>query len=52
MIQTALKGPAQVWAQHRQWVKGYTRIEIGRAALQVVCPTPKDDLASQIFLLP
>lgn len=51
MIQTALKGPAQAWAQHRQLVKGYTGIESGLAALQTVCPAPKDDPAAPIFLL-
>ncbi len=51
MIQTALKGPAQAWAQHRQLVKGHAGIESGLAALQAICPTPKDDPEAPIFLL-
>ena len=51
MIQTALKGPAQAWAQHRQQVKDYTGIESGLDALQAVYPAPNDDPASPIFLL-
>ncbi|MFO7619245.1 MAG: hypothetical protein R6W91_06285, partial [Thermoplasmata archaeon] len=50
-LQTALKGPAQAWAQHRQLVKGYTGIESGLAAIQSVCPAPKDDSSAPIFLL-
>ena len=51
MIKTALKGPTQAWAQHRQLVKGYTGIESGLAALQSVCPAPESDTAAPIFLL-
>ena len=50
-IQTALKGPAQARAQHRQLVKGYTGIESGLAAIESVCPAPKEDAAAPIFLL-
>ncbi|MFP5380861.1 MAG: sulfotransferase family protein [Gammaproteobacteria bacterium] len=50
-VQTALKGPAQAWAQHRQLMKDHTGIESGLEALQAVCPAPKDDATSPIFLL-
>jgi hypothetical protein len=50
-IQTALNGPAQARAQHRQLVKGFTGIESGLAAIESVCPAPKEDAAAPIFLL-
>lgn len=51
MIQTALKGPAQARAQHRQLLNDYTGIESGLAAFATAHPSPKDDPAEPIFLL-
>ncbi|MDP3123289.1 MAG: sulfotransferase, partial [Thiobacillus sp.] len=50
-IQTALKGPAQALAQHRQLTKGYTGIASGLAALESVYQPPADDTVAPIFLL-
>lgn len=50
-IQTALQGPAQARAQHRQLLKGYTGIDSGLAALEAICPAPKNDPVAPIFLL-
>ncbi len=50
-LQTALKGPAQARAQHRQLIKGHTGISSGLAALQASCPAPADDTVAPIFLL-
>ncbi|MDO9635465.1 MAG: hypothetical protein Q7I95_00765, partial [Thiobacillus sp.] len=50
-IQTALKGPAQALAQHRQLTKGYTGIASGLAALESVYQPPVDDTVAPIFLL-
>lgn len=50
-IQTALKGPAQARAQHRQQLKTYTGVDSGLAALEALSPAPKDDAVSPIFLL-
>lgn len=51
MIQTALKGPAQARAQHRQLTKGHTGIAGGLAALATAQPAPESDTAAPIFLL-
>ncbi|MCL5059539.1 MAG: sulfotransferase [Candidatus Thermoplasmatota archaeon] len=50
-IQTALKGPAQSRAQHRQLTRGYTGIGSGLATLEAACSAPQDDTVAPIFLL-
>jgi hypothetical protein len=50
-IQSALKGPAQARAQHRQLVKAYTGIGSGLAAIGSICAAPNEDAAAPIFLL-
>lgn len=50
-LQTALKGPAQALAQHRQLLKGYTGIESGLAAFDTLYCAPKGDSSAPIFLL-
>jgi len=51
LIQTALKGPAQARAQHRQLLRRYSGISGGLAALGNMAPPPRDDATSPIFLL-
>lgn len=50
-LQSALAGPAQARAQHRQLLKGYTGIDSGLAALEAISPAPKNDPVAPIFLL-
>lgn len=50
-IRTALKGPAQALAQHRQLLKGYTGIGSGLAAFEALYAAPKDDPVAPIFVL-
>jgi hypothetical protein len=51
IIQTALKGPAQARAQHRQLTQGYTGIAGGLATLEASYSAPEDDTVAPIFLL-
>lgn len=50
-LRTALKGPTQALAQHRQLLKGYTGIESGLAAFDTLYCAPKGDPIAPIFLL-
>lgn len=50
-IQTALKGPAQARAQHRQLTRGYTGISSGLDVLEASYRAPGDDTVAPIFLL-
>jgi hypothetical protein len=50
-IQTALKGPEQARAQHRQLTKDYTGIASGLAALEARYTAPEGDTVAPIFLL-
>jgi hypothetical protein len=50
-IQTALKGPAQARAQHRQLTLDYTGITSGLATLAATCSAPEGDTVAPIFLL-
>lgn len=50
-LRTALQGPAQARAQHRQLLKGYRGIAGGLEALARLAPAPADDAAAPIFLL-
>lgn len=51
MIQTALLGPAQARAQHRQALKSYAGIASGLTELERLHSPPKDDPSAPIFLL-
>lgn len=50
-IQTALLGPTQARAQHRQKTRNHTGIASGLATLETICPAPQDDPVAPIFLL-
>lgn len=50
-LQTALLGPAQARAQHRQLLRGHSGITSGLAALAAHYEAPQDDTAAPIFLL-
>lgn len=50
-IQTALLGPAQARAQHRQQTRNHTGIASGLTTLETICPAPQDDPVAPIFLL-
>lgn len=50
-ILTALKGPAQARAQHRQLTQAYTGIGSGLATLEANYSAPRDDAIAPIFLL-
>lgn len=51
MIKTALQGPAQARAQHRQLTKGYAGVASGLDTLELLHPAPENDSVSPIFLL-
>lgn len=50
-IQTALRGPAQARAQHRQALKSHAGIASGLSELERLYSPPKDDASAPIFLL-